>query len=463
MTEDKNILTSWKEIAAYLGRDVRTCLRWERNLGLPVHRLDPESEKSRVFAYKDELSQWLHQSKTGGSQARGIRAHPFRRVLFLGVLIPVIGAAAVALFFFIRRAVTFGEPANFAVKGSVLTVLDDGGKILWRYDTGLENLSEEGLYRKHFQFKRTQDFPLLPYLLIRDIDRDGKKEVLFSLQTLDERGEGELLCLNRKGRVLWSFKTGRETKYGSKTYSGDYRIAGFSADDLDGDGRLEIIVIAFHRPDWPCQLTVLDSEGQVKGEFWNAGYFNDLATADLNGDGFKEVLAGGTNNEYGRGCLAVFDAASIRGGSPQENPDFQCPELEPGSELFYLLFPRTDVDLAECYPVDGIVSVELLSNQRIQVRTNLSRIYFDLSLSLDSPELIFSHGFLLAHEKALLGGKVKSVLNSEYKLSLLKGIRYWNGEMWLPASAMNRSWEELRPRIPDLAVRPFAGKQKKQD
>jgi len=32
-------LESWKEIAAYLGRDVRTAQRWERLGGLPVHRL----------------------------------------------------------------------------------------------------------------------------------------------------------------------------------------------------------------------------------------------------------------------------------------------------------------------------------------------------------------------------------------------------------------------------------------
>jgi hypothetical protein len=459
MAEDKNLLTSWKEIAAYLGRDVRTCLRWERNLGLPVHRLDPESEKSRVFAYKDELSEWLHKSKTSRPQTRAAAGRPSRRALFLTLLFTAVAAAAVALFFFIRRAASPGDPADFAIKGSVLAILDDVGRLLWRYDTGLENLADEGLYRAHFQFKRTYHAPDLPYLAIRDIDRDGRKDVLFSVQTVDERGEGELLCFDRKGRVLWSFKAGREMKYGSKNYSGDYRIAGFSADDLDADGRLEIIVIACHRPDWPCQLAVLDSSGHVKGEFWNSGYFGDLVTADLNGDGFKEILAGGVNNEYGRGCLAVFDAASIRGGSPQTSPEFRCPELEPGSELFYLLFPRTDVDLAEGYPVEAIVTVELLSNRRIQVKTNLSRIYFDFSPSLNSPELIVSHGFILAHEKALLGGKVKSRLNSEYKKDLLKGIRYWNGEVWVPEPAMNRTWEQLRLPLPDLAVKPFVDKR----
>ena len=32
-------LDSWKEIAAYLRRDVRTVQRWEERESLPVHRL----------------------------------------------------------------------------------------------------------------------------------------------------------------------------------------------------------------------------------------------------------------------------------------------------------------------------------------------------------------------------------------------------------------------------------------
>jgi dienelactone hydrolase len=54
-----NMLESWKEIAAHLHRNVRTCQLWERDHGLPVHRLDG-SPKARVFAYPTELDQWLH-------------------------------------------------------------------------------------------------------------------------------------------------------------------------------------------------------------------------------------------------------------------------------------------------------------------------------------------------------------------------------------------------------------------
>ncbi len=54
------ILESWKEIAAHLHRNIRTCQMWERDLDLPIHRLDG-SPKARVFAYADELDRWLEE------------------------------------------------------------------------------------------------------------------------------------------------------------------------------------------------------------------------------------------------------------------------------------------------------------------------------------------------------------------------------------------------------------------
>jgi tetratricopeptide (TPR) repeat protein len=64
-------LDSWKEIAAFFGRDERTVNRWEK-LGLPVRRLP--GTKGRVYAYTEELSAWSAAPKnaselTGDSSA----------------------------------------------------------------------------------------------------------------------------------------------------------------------------------------------------------------------------------------------------------------------------------------------------------------------------------------------------------------------------------------------------------
>jgi TolB-like protein/Tfp pilus assembly protein PilF len=50
-------LESWKEIGAYLGRDVTTVRRWERREGLPVYRI-LHSKLGSVYAYTTELDAW---------------------------------------------------------------------------------------------------------------------------------------------------------------------------------------------------------------------------------------------------------------------------------------------------------------------------------------------------------------------------------------------------------------------
>jgi TolB-like protein/Tfp pilus assembly protein PilF len=56
-------LESWKDIAAYLGRDVRTVQRWEKKEGLPVHRHQHEKQGS-VYAYRAELDSWYTASES---------------------------------------------------------------------------------------------------------------------------------------------------------------------------------------------------------------------------------------------------------------------------------------------------------------------------------------------------------------------------------------------------------------
>ena len=51
-------LDSWKEIAAFFGRDERTVRRWEKERGLPAHRV-PGGGRGGVFAYTYELREWL--------------------------------------------------------------------------------------------------------------------------------------------------------------------------------------------------------------------------------------------------------------------------------------------------------------------------------------------------------------------------------------------------------------------
>jgi pentatricopeptide repeat protein len=55
-------LDSWKEIAAYLNRDVTTAQRWEKREAMPVHR-HVHDRAGSVYAFPAELDAWLQTRK----------------------------------------------------------------------------------------------------------------------------------------------------------------------------------------------------------------------------------------------------------------------------------------------------------------------------------------------------------------------------------------------------------------
>jgi tetratricopeptide (TPR) repeat protein len=73
---DTDRLDSWKEIANYLRREVRTVQLWEKREGLPVHR-HFHKRLGSVFALRSEIESWRRQvSRTGGDQATESAAPP---------------------------------------------------------------------------------------------------------------------------------------------------------------------------------------------------------------------------------------------------------------------------------------------------------------------------------------------------------------------------------------------------
>ena len=62
-------LKSWRQIASYLNRGVRTVQRWNLYAGLPVHRVGPA--RTPVVAFRSEIDAWMHSKPTRHSQGHG--------------------------------------------------------------------------------------------------------------------------------------------------------------------------------------------------------------------------------------------------------------------------------------------------------------------------------------------------------------------------------------------------------
>jgi len=402
------------------------------------------TSKSRVFAYRDELDAWrkerlngiLSKNGKGSGFPKHRRLNASRILLWLLPFLAVITAAAI---FLLRPSP--GQPADFRIQGSKLFILDEKGKELWAFDTGLANLEPEKVYRERFQvsvYHPPQNTPLFPYLMIKDLDSDGKTEVIFCAKTKFEMGEGEIFCFSAEGKENWHYRLGREVEFGGRKYSSDFRIFGFMSFDIDDDGKMEILIFAPHQPHSPTQLIILNTGGRVIGDFFNFGHMNDFLCRDLDGDGKKELLVVGMNDEYGKGCLIVFDSSRISGCSPQII-EYPREGLTFGTEKYYILFPRTDVD-QNLFPLkESMHKVELLRNGRVQVIAGTSHLYFEMDPDLRLQDVKGSDFFRDKHRELKAAGKITSVLDDAYYEELKSGVLYWDGTEWTSTPTMNKN------------------------
>src|SRR5437870_2840088 len=180
---ERRRLTSWKEIASHLRREVRTVIRWEKERGLPVHRV-PGGRGRSVFAYTDELDRW----SAGGRAPDAEPPSPTMRWKWIGVaaglaLLPGL-AAGIAI------AWPHGDIARVAVEAHGVRASTRTGRMLWIYP-----LASPAIVNNR---RQTQ---------IADLDGDGRADVIASLDVIPEAsanaGLGQLLALDHGGRPIW--------------------------------------------------------------------------------------------------------------------------------------------------------------------------------------------------------------------------------------------------------------------
>jgi TRAP transporter TAXI family solute receptor len=128
-------LDSWKEIAAYLKRDVATVRRWEKREGLPVHR-HLHHKLGSVYAYRSELDSWLEGRRQHVEQPQQPAA-PQRAWL---VIAAVVAVAVIALAAFLIRS----QRPNSANGGRVRIAVHRPGTVASLIAAGLKDALARG-------------------------------------------------------------------------------------------------------------------------------------------------------------------------------------------------------------------------------------------------------------------------------------------------------------------------------
>lgn len=110
-----------------------------------------------------------------------------------------------------------------AVPDGAVYAVGPNGKRLWRYDVA------RGA-RRSFASE----------VVAADLNRDGRPELVFGTYSL-ARGGGRLIVLSGRGKLLHQVRIPRQGRNGN----GVGVAAAPSIADIDGDGRLEIVLTSF--------------------------------------------------------------------------------------------------------------------------------------------------------------------------------------------------------------------------
>jgi len=339
MTENgRQRLTSWKEIAAHLGRDVRTVLRWEKQRGLPVHRV-PGATGRVVFAYTDELDAWARGASAEKSVTPPVPMELPAAVTTVDGIEPAVRPAFSSRLFFAAAAL-------IVVLASIAALLNTKGSAaatevtrVTQTDTSLEGRAADGTLLWSYQVGRRFE-PTYSHFAITDLNGDGHADVTASLTATDpgSGGFGLLVAVDHTGRRLWE-----HTTEDTLTFAGEQYGPTWGADDLvtfKAGGQPFLAWASHHHTWWPSILSVFNGRGDRTAMFVNSGWILDVLPST---DG-KYLLAGGINNARGGASFAILDPRQPGGASPEESGSkYECDSCPPGRPVRYYVIPWSDI------------------------------------------------------------------------------------------------------------------------
>jgi hypothetical protein len=330
-------LDSWKEIAEYLGRDVRTAARWEAE-GLPLHRV-PGGRGRSVFAFTSEIDAWMAGKGIGPDSPVAANAEPepapsARRSALPPRLVILAGCFSATAVILIGAAVM--PRSDMAPPGGAAV----------RVDTTEESVSiagESGPARVIHRFASSRGVAIQNHpSALADLDGDGIQEILAGISYYIEPDRsirsGELLNLSPGGEVRWRFGFGDVLTFGDGRVNGPWALADWQA----GPTIPAKFAVAGHDYTWWASIAaVLDDRGRRLGSFVNPGWVESVIWLDKD-----RVAFAGFNNPRNAAMLAIVDANAADGQAPgTAATPFACASCPARPPLFYATFPRSELNL----------------------------------------------------------------------------------------------------------------------
>jgi hypothetical protein len=476
-------LNGWKDIASFLGKGVRTAQRWEKEFGLPVHRLGREGGEI-VFAFKEEVTRWLAETAParqgdlhanggngGASASRGEPPQPGttpaplaspsqrpaataashatpparsswspRRRNIAAAVTALLAVSAGALWLVAAfRGDAAAPPATASAHATGWRVEDDrlkvfgaGGALLWQHDFG--HPLEPELYS-------APDPAVARSVVIRDLELDGTREVLFLARTHD-RPARRLYAFESDGTLRFAHQPTRPVRFGDRLFTAPWLAHDVFLSRAAGGGT-DLWSVFVHGAWFPAVLQRLNPRGDVLSEYWSNGYITWVSTHTWRGRSI--VLVGGTNNEHRGASLAIFDAGQVTGSAPAENPRYVCGDCPPGRPLAFVVFPRLCMTRVfehqasvEHAWVDGedrfVVSVTHGSARTSGDLERPAVAFYTLGADLTPHRVELTREFHMVHAELRRGGHLDHDFGEADEADFFPLLK-WDGQRYVPLPA----------------------------
>jgi hypothetical protein len=258
-----------------------------------------------------------------------------RALKTIGALAVLVAALGSLGYVATRVLATHDQPKFGRLDGSALAIFDKDGKELWR------KVFPDGFGPDWYS---AQGLPAPVWF--GDLEGQGHTSVLFVYAPAGPLSHSStLICYSDRGKEKWRWTPGRELPElaGSPTTFFTIALGVLKATDRRPP---RIVVSSQYHPWWPCQIAILDSNGQLLSEYWHSGALSSMVLADLDGDGREEIVTTGINNGYLQATLVVLDPDRVFGASAEVRPAFQIHGMGVAQERLRLLFPRSDLNKA---------------------------------------------------------------------------------------------------------------------
>lgn len=490
-------LNSWKEIATYLGKGVRTVQRWEAQMGLPVRRLGREGGEI-VYALRSEIDAWILK----GGKAVAFDALPAVEPVSMEepnvapietALPPVLPAPSrpprtatppwvwgvPVLIGLIGLAMTGGQetlmragapsgpaprpslsaqpgdaiganPIGASFESGMLTAWSVDSKVIWTT-----------LIRAGIDDRLDTRIPLpggriFSRIAVADLEGDGRNEVLLLTNALSGSGDS-LRVFNSDGSARFMHTPGRPVTFGSEVFPG-YNANGIHLLQ-DGDGSPELWLTAAHVPWFPSILQRISPTGEVRSEYWSNGHIISVRPATLRGRSF--LLVGAYHNETRGGSLAILDREHATGTAPAETAEYRCLDCAEGTPAEFIVFPRADItkEMTQGQGTASVIDARLVGHTNLVITVNQAGTKIpgesepvsgtlNYTLSVEDLQLrafLPGWGFLAIHKEFHRAGRLNHAFGPGEEAEL-KGILRWDGTRFVPLAESPRELLFARDR-----------------